>query len=49
MVDTLSQICPALRVCRVANAAEVVSALDEAVRCYSRQGASGWTGLDLRN
>lgn len=32
MVDTHSRICPALRVCRVAAAAEVVSALDEAVR-----------------
>ncbi len=32
MVDTHSRICPALRVCRVANAAEVVSTLDEAVR-----------------
>jgi putative transposase len=36
MVDTHSRICPALRVCRVANAAEVVSALDEAVQ---RHGA----------
>jgi putative transposase len=38
MVDTFSRICPALRVCHVANAAEVVSALDEAVR---RSGAPG--------
>ncbi len=32
MVDTYSRVCPALRVCRVATAAEAVSALDEAVR-----------------
>jgi putative transposase len=38
MVDTFSRICPALRVCRVADAAEVVSALDEAVRRYGTPG-----------
>ncbi len=32
MVDTHSRICPGLRVCREANTAEVVPALDEAVQ-----------------
>ncbi len=32
MVDTHSRICPGLRVCRGANAAQVVPALDEAVQ-----------------
>ncbi len=32
MMDAHSRVCPALRVCRVASAAEVVSALDEAVQ-----------------
>jgi putative transposase len=34
MVDTCSRVCPALSACRVASAAEVVTALDEAVRRY---------------
>ena len=38
MVDAYSRICPALRVCRVANAAEVTAALDEAVRRYGVPG-----------
>jgi putative transposase len=34
MVDTYSRICPALRVCRVARAVEVIAALDAAVQRY---------------
>ena len=36
MVDTHSRVCPALQVCRVANAAEVISALDEAMSRHGR-------------
>ena len=43
MVDTYSRICPALRVCRVASAAEVVAALEQAVR---RHGAPGYLRVD---
>lgn len=43
MVDTWSRVCPALRVCRVAGAAEVTAALDEAVR---RHGAPGRIQVD---
>jgi putative transposase len=43
MVDTYSRVCPALRVCRVASAAEVVAALEEAVR---RHGAPGCIRVD---
>ena len=38
VVDTYSRVCPALRVCRVANAAEVTAALDGAVRRYGVPG-----------
>ena len=43
MVDTYSRVCPALRVCRVANAAEVVAALDQAVE---RHGVPGRIRVD---
>ena len=40
MVDTWSRVCPALRVCRAANAAEVTAALDEAVRGKDQKRAA---------
>jgi len=43
VVDTFSRACPALRVCRVANAAEVVAALDRAVE---RHGVPGRIRVD---
>ena len=43
MVDTFSRVCPSLRVCRVANAAQAVAALDQAVR---RHGVPGRIRVD---
>ncbi len=36
MLDTWRRICPVLRLCRVATAWEVISALDEAVRRFGK-------------
>jgi putative transposase len=36
VLDTWSRVCPVLRVCRIATACEVTSALDEALRRFGR-------------